>query len=229
LAAFSAADGGQRQEAVDALKAILAEKDLEPSIKAQVASRLQGLDWSLDFQKGGPVSLIPEANLHGWKVAAGSWSQTPTGELNGVSDNSGVILECQAEFGMHWELSGEMVHGKSPYNPWDAGILLNVDGRPQFSMMFNPTEHWVAVGPHDELKKFRQPFKGDGKTTKFVLHIAGDTVSVWLNDGLVIKDQEVEGLSAATSSRVALGASYRWAGSNLTYRNLKIELVEPKK
>jgi peroxiredoxin len=229
LAAFSAADGGKRQEAVDALKAILAEKDLEPSIKAQVASRLQGLDWSLDFQKGGPVSLIPEANLRGWKVAAGSWSQTPSGELNGVSDKSGVILECQAEFGTHWELSGEMVHGNSPYNPWDAGILLNVDGRPQFSMMFNPTEHWVAVGPHDELKKFRQPFKRDGKTTKFVLHVAGDTVSVWLNDALVIKDQEVEGLRAATSSRVALGASYRWAGSNLTYRNLKIELVEPEK
>jgi hypothetical protein len=229
LAAFRAADTGQRAEAVDALKAILAEKDLEPSVKLQVASRLQAVDWTVGFQKGGPVSLIPAVNLQGWKVAAGAWSQTPAGELHGVSDDSGVILECQAEFGTQWELSGEVVHGKSPYNPWDAGILLNVDCRPQFSVMFNPTEQWVAVGPHDELKKFKQPFKRDGKTTKFVMRVVGDTVNVWLNNVLVIKDQEVEGLSAATSSRVAIGANYRWAGSNLTYRNLKIELVKPEK
>ena len=131
-----------------------------------MASRLQGLDWSAAIQQGEPVSLVPEGNLHGWKVVSGAWSQTPTGELIGISDHSGVILECQAEFGTHWELSGEVVHGKSPYNPWDAGVVLDVDGRPQFSMMFNPTEEWVAVGHYRELKKSRQPFKRDGRTTK---------------------------------------------------------------
>jgi peroxiredoxin len=228
LAAFGAADSGKREAAVDALKAILTKEGLEPSVKTQVASRLQGLDWSGDFLKGGTVSLIPAANLHGWRIVSGAWSQTPAGELKGVSDDAGVILECQAEFGKRWQLSGEIVHGKSPYNPWDAGILLNVDGRPQFSMMFNPTEQWVAVAPQGELKKFRQPFTGDGKTTKFVMRVVGDTVNVWLNDVLVVKDQEVEGLSAAPSSRVGIGAKYRWAGSTLTFRNLNIELIKPK-
>ena len=95
-------------------------------------------------------------------------------------------------------------------------------------MMFNPTEQWVAVAPQGELKKFRQPFTRDGKTTKFVMRVVEDTVNVWLNDVVVIKDQEVEGLSAAPSSRVAIGAKYRWAGSNLTYRNLKIEPIKPE-
>src|SRR5262249_55889395 len=53
LAAFRAADSGEREKAAGALKAILAEKDLEPSVKTQVASRLQALDWTVDFKKGG--------------------------------------------------------------------------------------------------------------------------------------------------------------------------------
>jgi hypothetical protein len=54
------------------------------------------------------------------------------------------------------------------------------------------------------------------------MRVVEDTVNVWLNEVLVIEDLEIEGLSAATSRRVAIGANYRWAGSNLTYRNLKI-------
>jgi peroxiredoxin len=227
LAAFRAADNGE-EEAADALKAILKEKGLEPSIVAQVSSRLQGLDWSVDFQEGEPVSLVPAADLQGWKVISGDWRLTPSGELHGVSDRSGVILECQANFGTHWQLSGEVVHGKSPYNPWDAGVFVNVDGLPLFSMMFNPAEGWVAAGPHQQLREHRQPFTRDGEITKFVLRVAGDTVNVWLNDVQVIEDQEVKGLSTLTAGRVAIGAKYSWAGSNLTYRNLEIELVEPE-
>ena len=226
LDAFHAADNGKREQAAAALRAILAEEGLQPAIATQVASRLQGLDWSLGFQKGVPVSLVPAGNLHGWRIVAGNWVQTPDGGIRGVSDQAGVILECEAEFGTHWQISGEVVHGKSPYNPWDAGILLNVDGRPQFSMMFNPTEEWVAAGPHKELKKHRQPFKPQGKTSKFALRVVDDTVNVWLNDDLVVEDQEIEGLSDATSSRVAIGAKYTWDGSTLTFRNLEIEQIE---
>ena len=159
---------------------------------------------------------------------SGKWSRTSAGDLKGVSDEAGVILECQGDFGQRWKLSGEVEYGKSRYNPWDAGVLLYVDGVPQFSMMFNPTEGWVAVAPEGELKRFRQPFTPNGKTVKFVVQVAGGTVNVWLNDVLVIQDQEVEGLSSAISPRVAIGAKYRWSGSVLTYRNLKIEPIEPK-
>jgi hypothetical protein len=42
----------------------------------------------------------------------------------------------------------------------------------------------------------------------------------------VVEDQEIEGLSDATSSRVAIGAKYTWDGSTLTFRNLEIEQIE---
>jgi peroxiredoxin len=228
LAAFRAADDGQREEAVDALKAILNEKDLDSAIAAQVASRMQGLEWSAEFQEGAPVAIMPAVDLQGWKVIAGEWSRTPSGELHGVSDGGGVILECQANVGTHWQLSGEVFHGKSPYNPWDAGAFLCVDGRPLFAMMFNPTERWAAAGPYQRLREHRQPFARDGRSTKFVLRVAGDTVNVWLNDVQVIENQEVTGLSTLATGRVAIGAKYTWAGSNLTYRNLEIELVDPE-
>jgi hypothetical protein len=225
--AFRAADSGQREQAAAALTTILAEKDIQPVVASQVRSRLQGINWGLDFQIGAPVTLVPEGNLHGWKIAAGNWTQTPDGELRGVSDAAGVMLECQTEFGTHWQFSGEVVHGKSPYNPWDAGILLNIDGRPQFSMMFNPTQKWVAAGPHRQLKMHQKPFEPQGNTTKFVIRVEDDTVNVWLNDHQVIEDQVIEGLSDLTSSRLVIGAKYTWAGSTLTYRNLEIKQVEP--
>jgi len=226
LEAFRHADDGQQELAAAALSALL-EEDLHPLLASQVESRLQGLNWSLDFQKGEPVTLMPEGKLNGWKVAAGNWTQTPDGGLRGVSDRGGVILECEANFGGHWQISGEVVHGKSPYNLWDAGILLNNDGSPQFSMMFNPTKEWVAFGPHKDLEEHQRPFEPQGKTTRFEMRIEDDTVNVWLNDDLVIEDQEIVGLSYASSSRIAIGAKYRWNGSTLTYRNLEIERVEP--
>lgn len=230
LAAFRAADRGQREQAAAALTAVLATEDVQPFVASRVKSRLQEIKWSLEFHEGAAVALVPEADLDGWRIVAGEWTRTPNGELRGVSDPAGVILECETEFGTHWQLSGEVVHGKSPYNPWDAGILLNVDGRPQFSMMFNPAKGWVAAGPHGELTRHQRPFTPQGPkktpTTRFVIRVEGDTVSVWLNDDLVIEDQVVAGLGEATASRLAIGASYKWAGSTLTYRNLEIKQVE---
>jgi hypothetical protein len=146
--------------------------------------------------------------------------------MRGVSDPSGVMLECETDFGTHWEIRGEVVHGESPYNHWDAGILLLRNGRPRYSMMFNPTEEWVAAARHNKRKKHKKPFQPQGKTTKFVIRVEGDTVNIWLNDDLVVENQEVEDLSDDTSLRLAIGAKYRWEGSTLTYQNLEIELVE---
>ena len=60
------------------------------------------------------------------------------------------------------------------------------------------------------------------------MRVVGDTVNVWLNDVLVIKDQEVEGLSRRDFKSRGHRRKYRWAGSTLTYRNLNIQPIEPK-
>jgi len=226
LEAFRDADHGRQQQAATAMTEILTEENLQPFVVSQIQSRLQGLNWSIEFEEGLPVNLVPEENLQGWKIAAGRWNQSPDGGMRGVSNRAGVMLECETDFGTHWQISGEVVHGKSPYNHWDAGILLIGDGRPQYSMMFNPTEKWVAAGPHKNLKQHRQPFKPEGKTTKFVIRVEGDIVNIWLNEDLVVEDQEIEGLSDDASSRLAIGAKYTWDGSTLTYRNLEIVQVE---
>ena len=226
--AFDAADSGQREPAIVAMKELLSASDLQPSVANRVRSRLQGLNWSSEFEKGEPVSLLPEANLDGWKTVSGSWTQTDDGTIRGVSDKAGVILESEANFGTYWQISGELTHGKSPHNPWFAGILLLKDERPQYSIMFHPFEKWVAAGPHDRLKKHQQPFKPAGKTTKFVICVEGDIVSVWLNDELLIQEQEVRGLADFEDGNLAIGAKYWWPDSTLIYKNLKIEKLVPE-
>lgn len=226
--AIDAADNGRVQQATAALEEILAEDNLQPSVVRQLKSRLQGLNWGRDFEKGKAVRLMPKENLNGWRVAGGNWTRTSNGGLQGVSDRSGVMLECAANFGTDWQISGEVTHGKSPYNSWDAGVLLLEEGEPEYSIMFNPSENWVAAGSHKKLKQFRKAFTPDGKTTKFVIRIEEDNVNVWLNGELVIEAQEVPGLSYSRSSRLAIGAKYTWSGSTLTFENLEIEQVEPE-
>lgn len=224
--AFSDARRGREEQAIAALTEVLDDDQLQPLVATQVRSRLQAMEWSAAFEAGDEVDLLPEANLYGWKIVAGDWKQTPDGGLRGVSDQGGVMLQCQTNFGTHWELSGEIVHGKSPYNAWDAGILLLEDGRPQHSVMFNPTKKWVAAARHKQLKKHQHDFEPDGKTTSFVIRVSGDTINVWLNDDLVVEDEKVEYLGYSDTNRLAIGAKYTWSGSTLTYRKLKIEQLE---
>ncbi len=224
--AFQLADSGQQEEAIEELTALLDEEDLPSIVASRVRSRLQGLNWTTEFESGEPVSLIPERGLDGWKVVAGNWIQNPNGGLRGESDLSGAMLECETDFGTHWEIRGEVTHGKSPYNPWDAGILLMVDGSPDFSLAFHPTEKWVAAGPREELKEHRIPFEVQGRTTDFVIRMEDNQVNVWLNEELVIEDQKIVGLSSSDSYKIAIGAKYWWNGSILTYKNLVIEKVD---
>jgi len=80
-----------------------------------------------------------------------------------------------------------------------------------------------------KMKKHRRPFEPQGKTTKFVIRVEGNTVNIWLNEDLLIENQEIEDLSDSPSIRLAIGAKYSWNGSILTYKNLEIEPVEPEK
>ena len=73
------------------------------------------------------------------------------------------------------------------------------------------------AGRHQELKQQRQPFQPEeGKTTKFVIRVEGDTVNIWLNGDQVVQDQKIEGLSDDSTIRLAIGAKYTWDGSTLT-------------
>ncbi len=226
--AFRAADAGQRDQAVVDLKEILSSCDLHSSTSSRIRSRLQGLSWGSEFDKGEPISLLPDVNLDGWKAVAGKWTRTADNKLQGVSDTSGVILKSETDFGEYWQISGELTHGKSPHYPWFAGVLLLEDDRPKYSIMFHPTQKWVAAGLHSALSEHQRPFEPAGKTTKFVIRVEGDIVNVWLNDELVIDEKEVVGLADSEGNRLAIGAKYWWKDATLIYKNLKIEKLVPE-
>ena len=224
--ALERAERGDDQLAMESLTAVLAKEDLKPAVSNAIKSHMQGLTWSLRFDEELSVSLIPDRNLDGWRTAGGSWSQTDEGALSGVSDTGGVILECKSKFGTRWQLSGEIIHGKSPYNPWDAGLLLFVRNQPNYYVMFNPTEKWVTAGRLSKMREHRHPFSPTGKTHTFRIRIDNSTVNVWINDELILENFEDNYLGSLEPYRIALGAKYNWHGSELTYKNLRIEPLE---
>ncbi len=226
-AAYDAADRGDREIAVDALSEILQAPDLEPEVSRYLTSRLQVLNWERQFHEWHPVALTPAATSGGWISRAGKWNVTEAGALRGVSGTTGAVLECKADFGQYWQLSGEVYHGNMPHDPWSAGVFINFQVSPQLVVLFNPTQEWVAAGPLKTLADSRKPFQSVGKTTKFVIRVAGNTVSVWLDDTLVIEDQPFEGLESSLPSRLAIGVISKLEGAALTYKSLEISQIPP--
>ncbi len=224
-AAFDAASDGDRDEAIARLKELVDERQLHPLVENRVRSRLTGLQHEMAFAGGKPLDLSTAQGLDGWAVIAGNWNRKEDGAVSGVSDKSGVVLQSVADFGTHWELTGTVSHGNSPYNPWDAGVLLYRDDRPYYTIMFNPTKNWVAAGPYKAMDDHKVSYEGGGKETSFAIRVAGDVVDVWLGDDHLIKHQSQPGLSRLAPYRIALGAKYSWDGSELTFSDLKIERV----
>ena len=222
------ADAGRWERARLALEEVLSANDLSPRLAESVNSQLQGIKWTIEFAKGESVNLLPESNLYGWRSLSGKWTRTEDDKITGVSTRSGVVLESQIRLGTYWELSGELTHGESPYDPWSAGVFIRENSSPSLAIMFNPTGKWVGAGLLDRIEKHKKPFKPAGKTTKFVVRLEGDFVNVWLNGTLVIEDQEVDGLGGLKNGRLSIGAAYTWEGSTLIYENLKIKKIVPE-
>lgn len=215
-----------RDQTIQQLTELADDKDLHPLVLLKIKSRLQVLRWLTEFESGEPVSLNCDREFVGWKIDAGQWSVKDDGAVRGVSSDSGVILICCPDFGPKWELSGEWKYGKSPYNPWRAGVFIYCDGDRAQAVMYNPTKHWIAAGPNDELDNHEQPFQGDGKVVPFKIRLNDGVIDVWIGDELVIEQKELPEWSGQEPIQFAIGADYHWSGSELTYRDLKIKKID---
>ncbi|MEM9657618.1 MAG: hypothetical protein AAF961_04580, partial [Planctomycetota bacterium] len=226
LEALELANDGSQPDAMERLAALIEQEDLHPLVRRILHSRWQGLRWNTSFVAGEVVDLVPDEELGAWKETAGNWSVGPDGALHGVSDKQGVILECQASFGSEWELSGVLEYGKSPYAMWDAGVLLYSGEKPLYAVMLNPTEGWVAAGRHNSLDENETAHEFDGKVVSFVVRLQKGVVNVWIDETHVIVDQDLPAWNDGRPMRIALGAAYRWYGSNLKYRELEIRGID---
>lgn len=218
--------GDTSEEHLSRLESLADDESLHSSIRSRVRSQLQRLRWQSAFEAGKTVSLTADEDLSGWTVVTGTWQSNASGGLDGVSHTRGIIVRCETYFGNAWELTGKWRYGKSPYAKWDAGIIIFGGDRPLHSVTLNPTKDWVAAGPFGELDDYHRPLSISGEEVSFRLRLDNGVVSYWVNDEQVITDEELPGWRSDEPIKLALGARYRWAGSELSFRNLTIKPLD---
>ena len=113
-------------KAYAALAAKLPESDkARPYARSQVA-RLERL---VHFAEGKWVSLLPAADVSGWKQTQGTWKADDKGAMVGTAGERGLLLVCDAEFGPRFELVAQIDRPKADAaagvrRPAQAGVAL---------------------------------------------------------------------------------------------------------
>ncbi|TWU67057.1 peroxiredoxin family protein [Crateriforma conspicua] len=229
--AVAAIQSKQYSAAVEKLEAVLQNDDLYPLVADRLESLQVALTWRVALDQsdhGTEISLLPsDDRVLGWEKVSGEWIRRPSGAIRGISQTTGMIARCQVDFGPRWELSGEIVHGSSPYAAWDAGIFLYDSNEVTHAVLFNPTERWVAVGPMDDLDDHQKPFKPKNNEVPFVIRMNDGVVNVWLDYRRVVKDKQLEEWNPAESHFIAIGAKYHYADAVLNFRDLRIRSWKP--
>lgn len=228
LNALATDDKDPVEEKMEGLSTFAEKDSLHPLVRNRVSSRLQGLRWQVGYRADKQVGLQPNADLHGWRPIAGKWESNDRGDLKGLSHTDGVIAMCETDLGSRWQLEGEWKYGKSPYSPWYAGVILYCGGRPTYSVMYNPSKKWVAAGPYRDLDDYQQPvdFKLRKRRVPFRIQFDEGRVDFWMNGEQVIKQKRLPGWKEVSPVQVAVGAKYKWHGSELIYRKLKVKKLE---
>jgi len=91
----SAGDPGGASAAYDKLAASLKPDD---PASYYLRSRRTQLAWQQKFDAGEWVDLKPDKSLHGWQPILGTWTVNDDGSVDGVVNDGGCWMLCQANF-----------------------------------------------------------------------------------------------------------------------------------
>jgi hypothetical protein len=98
--------------------------------RALLDKRLAAIDLEADLAAGRTGRLLPDKELHGWRVENGKWAVEPDGALLGTSASRGLMIVADARVGPSFELTTDVEIVSTTNGQFQAGILFG--HRPTF-------------------------------------------------------------------------------------------------
>ncbi len=203
----------EKQAATDKGAAVTAYEALLPRLEDPLAAhyvrdRLAVLRLEQAFATGEWVDLIPSSDFLGWTVKSGEWKVEPDGALRAVLSD-GPLLLCQADFGDHLELRGEV---ELPESTGGAAIYVS---RSRFPVDRYITFRILSESPNVVLSYKLSATQRWEKTValkkvnSFLLRLTGTTVAAYVNGELVYDGVDVDIVPPRLPRQVGFGTGYR--------------------
>jgi hypothetical protein len=98
--------------------------------RALLDKRLAAIALETDLAAGRTSRLLPDKELHGWRVENGQWVVEPDGSLLGTSGSRGLMIVADAHVGPSFELESDVEIVSTSNGQFQAGILFG--HRPTF-------------------------------------------------------------------------------------------------
>jgi hypothetical protein len=105
--------------------------------RALLDKRLAAIDLEAELAAGRTASLVPDKELHGWRVENGKWVVEADGALLGTSASRGLMIVADARVGPSFELTTDVEIVSTTNGQFQAGILFG--HRPTFY-----TDKWAS-------------------------------------------------------------------------------------
>jgi hypothetical protein len=99
--------------------------------RALLDKRLAAIALETDLAAGRTSRLLPDKELHGWRVENGQWVVEPDGSLLGTSGSRGLMIVADARVGPSFELESDVEIVSTSNGQFQAGILFG--HRPTFN------------------------------------------------------------------------------------------------
>ena len=99
--------------------------------RALLDKRLAAIALETDLAAGRSARLLPDKELHGWRVENGQWVVEPDGSLLGTSGSRGLMIVADAHVGPAFELESDVEIVSTSNGQFQAGILFG--HRPTFT------------------------------------------------------------------------------------------------
>jgi len=200
----------------------LASRDGErKEVQTFFRGRMKGLEFDDLFARGDWATIPIDSQLNGWRVLGGKWTVDEKGRLVAEPQENGLRLIYEKNIGPRFELRGEMVFVKRPYNKAHLGVFFGqANGRMTnaLQLLFDDDAAAVLRGG----RAVAQNPVDIKKTNTFRIERWDNTISAYVNDRRVADTVEIESDGPLETELFALGGNYWYDGPVLRYEGLEI-------
>lgn len=177
--------------------------------------------------KGTWIDLLGQPDLLGWKVHYGEWSVDDQGRLTGMSEKTGLELECRYNLGHRVEITGTLSLLESPKPDWhNGGILLSYrkekDGSDRMHRDVLLYDEWDKAVTSQNYKYDRAGHPvAIGKTNTFQIEMWDEHLRLTVNDQVVCEHHKMKYDLPDKQHPFAIGGRYNYPGASVRFDELK--------
>ena len=180
------------------------------------------------FAGGEWVDIMPDEELVGWRVVAGTWQRQVDRTVTGTAVKEGLRLSCVMPFSGNIEIEGTVEFVHAPYALSNATIVIGGGDKQWWRsvVLFFYEKEVFADFEYHQLKS-GEPVGGIAapieKKNDFRIQIWQDTITLHINGKCVVSNQTIEDWEPTDGLTIGLGGHIWYPEPKLKFAGLRVK------